>query len=143
MTAPRFHAERRISAPPERVWVLLVDLPSWRAWNPTIVSIEGDMTPGGTVRLVATVNPQRTFTVRVTEFVPFQRMAWASGMPLGLFRGVRTYALAPAAGGEATDFTVAEAYAGPLAGMIGRSIPDLGPSFESSADALKSAAEQR
>ena len=142
MSAPRFHASRRIAATPERIWALLVDLPSWRAWNPTIISIKGDVSPGGTVRLVSSVNPQRTFVVRVTELVPSRRMAWASGMPLGLFRGVRTYTLAPASEGEGTDFAMTEAYTGPLAGLIGRSIPDLGPSFEAFADALKAAAEQ-
>jgi hypothetical protein len=141
MSAPRFHASRRIAAAPDRAWALLVDLPSWRAWNPTIVAIEGDVAPGGTVRLVAKVNPQRTFTLRVTELVPPQRMVWASGMPLGLFRGVRTYALTPAAGGEETDFAMTESYTGALAGLIARSIPDLGPSFEAFADALKAAAE--
>lgn len=141
MTAPRFHAARRISAAPDRVWALLVDLPSWASWNPTIVSIEGDVTPGGTVRLVAAVNRQRTFTLRVTELIPPRRMVWASGMPLGLFRGVRTYSLTPA-GATGTDFAMTEAYSGALAGLIGRSIPDLGPSFEAFADALKSAAEQ-
>lgn len=142
MTAPRFHASRRIAAAPDRVWAVLVDLPSWRAWNPTVVSIEGDVTTGGTVRLVAAVNQHRTFTLRVTELVPPQRMVWASGMPLGLFRGVRTYSLTHAAGEEGTDFAMTEAYTGPLAGLIGRSIPDLGPSFEAFADALKAAAER-
>ena len=127
MSAPRFHAVRRIAAAPERVWALLVDLPSWSAWNSTIVSIEGDVTPGGTVRLVAAVNQQRTFTLRVTELVPPQHMVWASGMPLGLFRGVRTYSLAPAAGDEGTDFAMTEAYTGPLAGLIGRVHPRPGP----------------
>ena len=97
MTAPRFHAARRIAAAPDRVWAALVDLPSWTSWNPTIVSVEGDVVPGGTVRLVAAVNPRRTFVLRVTELVPARRLVWASGMPLGLFRGVRTYALTPAA----------------------------------------------
>jgi hypothetical protein len=142
MSAPRFHASRRIAAPPDRVWALLVDLPSWRAWNPTIVSIEGDVTTGSTVRLVAAVNRQRTFAVRVTELVPPQRMVWASAMPLGLFRGVRTYSLAPAAADAGTDFAMTEAYSGALAGLIGRSIPDLGPSFEAFADALKAAAQR-
>ncbi|MFP5341912.1 MAG: SRPBCC family protein [Candidatus Limnocylindria bacterium] len=142
MSAPRFHAARRIAAAPDRVWARLVDLPSWSAWNPTIVSIEGDVTPGGTVRLVAAVNPQRTFALRVTELVPPHRMVWASGMPLGLFRGVRTYSLAPATGGEGTDFAMSEVYSGALSGLIGRSIPDLGPSFEAFADALKAAAER-
>jgi uncharacterized protein YndB with AHSA1/START domain len=143
MTAPRFHAARRIAAAPDRVWALLVDLPSWRAWNPTIVSIEGDASPGGTVRLVSTVNPQRTFTLRVTELVAPKRVVWASGMPLGLFRGVRTYSLAPAQGGDATDFAMTEVSTGPLAGLISQSIPDLGPSFEAFADALTIGAERR
>lgn len=88
------------------------------------------------------MNPQRTFVVRVTELDPPRWMAWASGMPLGLFRGVRTYTLAPASDGEGTDLSVTEAYSGALAGLIGRSIPDLGPSFEAFADALKVAAER-
>jgi hypothetical protein len=142
MTAPRFHAARRIAAAPDRVWALLVDLPSWPAWNPTIVSIEGDVTPGGTVRLVAAVNRRRTFALRVTELVPPRRMVWASGMPLGLFRGVRTYSLVPAVGEVGTDFAMTEEYSGALAGLIGRSIPDLNASFEAFADALKAAAER-
>jgi len=142
MTPPRFHAARRIAAPPDRVWALLVDLPSWRDWNPTVVSIEGDVTPGGTVRLVSTVNERRTFALRVTELIPPQRMVWASGMPLGLFRGVRTYSLVPAVGDVGTDFAMTEVYSGALAGLIGRSIPDLDPSFEAFADAIKAAAER-
>jgi hypothetical protein len=137
----RFHAARTIAAPPDRVWALLVDLPSWRSWNETIVSIEGDVVPGGTVRLVGTVNPKRAFVVRVMELVPPRRMVWASGMPLGLFRGTRTYTLAPAAAGATTDFAMTEVYTGVLAGLIGRSIPDLSPSFEAFADGLKAAAE--
>ena len=142
MTDLRFHAERRIAAPPERVWALLVDLPSWSAWNPTITSVAGDVEVGGTVRLVAKVSPERTFAVRVTELAPPQRMVWASGMPLGLFRGTRTYALTPTVDGAGTDFAMTEVYTGALAGLIGRSIPDLGPSFEGFADGLKAAAER-
>jgi hypothetical protein len=142
MTAPRFHAERRIAAAPDRVWALLVDLPSWRTWNPTVVSVDGTIAPGATVRLVSATDAKRTFTLRVTDLVPPARMVWESGMPLGLFRGRRTYALAPAAGGTATEFAMTEVYTGPLAGLVGRSIPDLGPSFEAFADALKAAAER-
>ena len=143
MTGPRFHASRAIAAAPDRVWALLVDLPSWSAWNPAIVSVEGEVAMGGTVRLVAKVSPKRTFVVRVAELAPPQRMVWSSGMPLGLFRGTRTYALTPTADGSGTDFAMTEAYTGPLAGLIGRSIPDLGPSFEAFADALQAAAERR
>lgn len=61
---------------------------------------------------------------------------------MGLFRGVRTYSLAPVVGELGTDFAMTEVYTGALAGLIGRSIPDLGPSFEAFADALQAAAEQ-
>ena len=142
MSAPRFHAARRIAAAPDRVWALLVDLPSWRSWNPTVVSVEGDVAPGGTVRLVTTVNERRTFVLRVMELVLPRLMVWASGMPPGLFRGTRTYTLAPAADDAGTDFAMTEVYTGALAGLIGRSIPDLGPSFEAFADGLKAAAER-
>ena len=142
MTGPRFHASRAIAAAPDRVWALLVDLPSWSAWNPAIVSVEGEVAMGGTVRLVAKVSPRRTFVVRVAELDPPQRMVWSSGMPLGLFRGTRTYALTPTADGSGTDFAMTEAYTGALAGLIGRSIPDLGPSFEAFAEGLKTAAER-
>jgi hypothetical protein len=56
-------------------------------------------------------------------------------MPFGLFRGVRTYELSPAEGG--TAFHVREEYTGPLLGLIWRSMPDLGPSFDLFARGLK------
>jgi hypothetical protein len=66
-------------------------------------------------------------------------MTWSGGMPLGLFRGVRTFTLADERG--ATRFTMREVYSGPLASLIGRSIPDLGPSFTQFATGLKIRAE--
>jgi hypothetical protein len=87
------------------------------------------------------VDPGRTFPVKVTEFVPNQRMVWSGGLPAGLFRGVRTFTLAPKAGG-ATDFTMEEVYGGPLLPLFGRSIPDLSGAFEQFAAGLKQRAEQ-
>jgi hypothetical protein len=43
-------------------------------------------------------------------------MVWSRGMPLGLFKGVRTFTLA--ADGAATRFTMREEYTGPLLPMI-------------------------
>jgi hypothetical protein len=70
-----------------------------------------------------------------------RRMVWQGGMPLGLFRGTRSYEIsAPSA--AATVFCMREEYSGPLAGLIGRSIPDLQPAFDEFAQCLKRAAEQ-
>ena len=68
-----------------------------------------------------------------------ERMVFRGGMPFGLFTGQRTYTLAPEATG--TRFTMREEYTGPLAGMIFKSIPDLGPSFRQFAEGLKQRAE--
>ena len=61
-------------------------------------------------------------------------------MPLGLFRGVRTYEVSPGAGGQVT-FHMREEYTGPLLPLIWRSMPDLGPSFQQFASGLKQRVE--
>lgn len=122
------------------VWDLLTDPSGYRDWNPAVVSIEGDMTEGGTVRLVSVASPKRTFTLEVVEVRPPHRMVWADGMPLGLFRGVRTYELEPTEAG--TVFSMSEEFAGPLSRLIVRTIPDLTASFGQFADGLKAAAER-
>lgn len=60
-------------------------------------------------------------------------------MPLGLFTGERTYTLTSE--GTGTRFRMREEYTGPLAGMIFKSIPDLGPAFQQFADGLKQKTE--
>ena len=76
----------------------------------------------------------------MAEFTPATRMVFSGGMPLGLFKGVRTYTLEPDGSG-ATRFHMREEYTGPLLGMMWGSIPDLGPSFQQFADGLKARAE--
>ena len=68
-------------------------------------------------------------------------MTWSGGMPLGLFKGVRTFTVTPAGDG-ATVFHLREEYTGPLVGLMWRSMPDLGPSFEQFANGLKAWVEQ-
>jgi hypothetical protein len=63
-------------------------------------------------------------------------------MPLGLFRGVRTYTLSADDGGH-TSFRMREEYTGPLLPLIWRSMPDLGPSFSTFAEGLKRRVENR
>jgi len=91
--------------------------------------------------VVSRANPGRAFPVKVTDFTPGQRMTWSGGMPLGLFKGVRTFTLAPGSDGT-TRFTMREEYTGPLLPLIWRSMPDLGPSFRQFADGLKERAER-
>lgn len=131
---------RTIQAPPQVVWDLLTDTSSYGAWNPAVLSIEGAMSPGGAIALVSIASPKRVFTLTVTSMDAPARMVWSDGMPLRLFRGVRTYTLDPS--GAGTNFSMTEEFTGPLSGLIARSIPDLTESFDLFADGLKGAAER-
>jgi uncharacterized protein YndB with AHSA1/START domain len=137
--ATRYHVERRIDAPPERVWALLTDAASYRGWNKAVISIEGTIATGNTIALVSTANPKRTFKLHVTEMTPPNRLVWSDGMPLGLFKGERTYLVQPREG--VTHFEMTEAFTGLLAGVFTKAIPDLTESFNLFADSLKQAAE--
>jgi hypothetical protein len=124
-----------IDASPEAVWAVLTDGAGWTSWDSAVARFEGTIAPGAKVTVYPAVNPGRGFAVKVVEFAPSQGMTWRGGMPLGLFTGTRTYRLTPGAGG--VRFEMREEYTGPLAGLIFKSIPDLGPSFERFANGLK------
>ena len=135
-----FEAQTTITASPAAIWEILTDGPGYTGWDSGVVRVEGRIGPGEAITVVSAANPGRTFPLRVTEFVPGERMVWTGGMPLGLFTGVRTFTLAPEGDG-ATRFSMCEEYRGPLAPLIWRSIPDLGPSFIQLAAGLKARAE--
>ena len=135
----RFHVSRHIDAPADRVWDLLTDASGYRQWNRAVVSIEGTIATGNTISLVSTANPKRTFKLRITEMTRPHRLVWSDGMPLGLFKGERTYRLDERDG--ATEFSMTEAFSGLLAGAFTKAIPDLTESFILFADSLKTVAE--
>ncbi len=130
---------RTINAPVEKVWALLTDAAGYTTWNPTIVSLEGNIAVGERISLVSTVNPKRAFKLNVVEMSP-QKMVWSDGMPLGLFKGERTFTVTPTTGGG-TEFSMREVYSGFLAPLITKTIPDMTDSFEEFATGLKNAAE--
>jgi hypothetical protein len=136
-----YDATSVIDASPATIWAILTDAPGYARWDSGVLRVDGRIASGEKLKLVSEVNPKRTFSLQVTEFRPGERMTWTGGMPLGLFRGVRTFTLTPQGNG-ATRFTMREEYGGPLLAMIGRSLPDLGPSFQKFATGLKRQAEQ-
>jgi hypothetical protein len=117
-----------IDASPEKVWEVLVDGARYPDWDSWVVRVEGTIAPDASIKVVSSANPGRAFPAKVTEFEPGRRMVWSGGMPLGLFRGVRTFTLTPEAG--RTTLSVREEYTGPLLPLIWRSMPDLQPSFD-------------
>ncbi|HET9849595.1 MAG TPA: SRPBCC domain-containing protein [Candidatus Dormibacteraeota bacterium] len=135
-----YEASSTIAARPDKIWSVLTDGDGFSKWDSGVDRVEGRIAPGETIKVYVKVNPGRAFPVKVTEFTPPQRMVWSGGMPLGLFKGVRTYTLSPQANGT-TTFNMREEYTGPMLPMIWKSIPDLGPSFIQFANGLKQRVE--
>ena len=134
-----FKTQTTIQAPPEAVWKVLTDTARWPEWDPYCERIEGDLVLGKKVKAFTTLSPGRAFPVTVAELDAPRRMVWSGGMPLGLFKGVRTYTLAPAGGG--TQFSMHEVFSGPKLALIGRSIPDMTEAFDAFAKGLKERSE--
>ena len=135
-----FATKISIRATPERVWALLTDAAGYTRWNNTVNQVDGRIAPGERVTVHPKINPGRAFPVKVVEFEPSRRMVWTGGMPLGLFKGERTFTLQPSSNGS-VEFSMREEYSGLMAPLIGRSIPDLQPAFDEFASDLKRAAE--
>ena len=134
-----YDASATINAGPDAIWAVLTDAAGYADWDSGVVRVEGRIAPGEKIKVVSAANPKRAFPVEVTEFEPGRSMTWSGGMPLGLFKGVRTFKLSPADG--ATSFAMREEYTGPLLPLIWKSMPDLGPSFEQFARGLKEKVE--
>jgi uncharacterized protein YndB with AHSA1/START domain len=130
-----------IEAPAATVWALLTDAALYPDWNSTVEKIDGQIALGQKVTVRAKASPGRAFPLLVSVFEAPARMVWTGGMPLGLFSGTRTFTLAATPGGGVV-FAMREGFAGLLAGLITRSIPDLQPAFDAFAVDLKRAAER-
>ncbi len=134
----RFETSKQIEAPPSTVWSTLIQTDRWPAWGGGVERVDGQLDAGGRVTLHV-VGQSRPFKLKVARFEPPHHIELNSGMPLGLFTGRRTYDLEPVEGG--TRFRMVETFSGPLAPLIGRTIPDLQPSFDAFAAGLARAAD--
>lgn len=132
-----FATEIGIAAPPAAIWAILTDAAAYPMLDPAITRLEGRI--GFRERLVVHSNG-RAFRLGVTALVPNERMVWVGGMPFGLFKGERTFTLAPAGNGR-TTFRMREVFTGLLSPVIVKSLPDLQPRFDTFARHLKERAE--
>ncbi len=123
-----YESESHVDAEPAEVWSVLVDAASWPSWDSGVESVDGTVALGNRITIRSAVAPGRSFPVTVSTFEPPHRLVFTGGMPLGLFRGVRTYTLTAENGG--TRFRMREEYTGPMLPMIWKSMPDLQPSFD-------------
>jgi hypothetical protein len=131
-----------INASPETVWGILTDADKYVEWDPGMLSMKGTIAPGEQLEIRTKLAPHRVFRPTVTDFQPNRRMVWQSGMPLGLFRGERAFELQPLGNGQ-VQFYMREEFRGFLMPLIGRSIPDMNPTFAGFGAALKKRAESQ
>ncbi len=136
-----YEAGASIEADPEVVWSILTDGAGLTTWDSGIEKFEGTIGKGGKIKLFSEASPGRAFPLKVTEMVANRRMVWEGGMPLGLFRGVRTYTLEPTEQGG-TTFGMREEFTGLMLPLIWKSMPDLSASFTKFANGLKAEAEK-
>jgi hypothetical protein len=134
-----YKASTTIHASPEKIWAVLTDGASWPQWDPSCDKIEGRIAPGEKLKAFTKLSPGRAFPVKVSEFVPNQKMTWSGGMPLGLFKGVRTFTLTPR--GDTVEFTLHEVFSGPMLALIGGTISDMTDAFQKFVEGLKRRAE--
>ena len=108
-----------IEAPPETVWEILIDLPSYASWNSYSPSAVGSIREGGVVTIEAQLGEEiRVVDNRVTRFDPESALCWHSmNWFEHLARGTRCRFLEPV-GANATRFRHHEIMEGPLAWLI-------------------------
>jgi uncharacterized protein YndB with AHSA1/START domain len=136
-----YESQSTIAATPEKVWAVLTDGAAWPTWDSGVTSVQGTIALGNKITVKAAVGGDRAFPVKVVEFDAPHKLVFSGGMPLGLFRGVRTYTLT--AESKGTLFHMREEYTGAMLKAIWKSIPDLAPSFQQFANGLKKRVESR
>ncbi len=124
-----------IKAPSKVIWSLLTDASQYPKWNSTVVSIEGNISLGETIKLKSKLDPKRVFKLKVKEFEPTKRLAWGDAM------GLRVYSLSESGG--ITTFNMTEKIGGPIFPLFAKMIPSFDQSFEDFAGDLKKAAETK
>jgi hypothetical protein len=134
-----FQASTNIKASASTIWGILTNAGNFPNWEPNVTKVDGNIALGEKITVHTKIST-RAFPVTVSEFVPNKKMVWSSGMPLGLFKGARTFTLTEKGDGT-VDVTTREVFGGLLLPIIGRTIPDLQPTFEQFAAALKKEAE--
>lgn len=124
-----------IQAPPAVIWALLTQAAYYPRWNSTVFALEGTVAEGEEIKLKSTLDPKRTFKLKVKKFAPEKQMVW------GDRQGNRIFTLT-ATGSGTVVFAMQEKIGGLLFPLYGRYIPPFDEAFEHFAADLKKEAER-
>lgn len=123
-----------IQAEPTIVWALLTNAADYPRWNPTVISIEGNIQEGEKIRLISTLDPERTFKLKVKEMIPEKKIVWGDS------KGDRIYTI-QALDTKSVRFYMTEKIGGLMFPLYAKYIPPFDEAFEQFAAALKKEAE--
>ena len=136
----RYEVACAIDADAETIWRLLTDAERFPEWNSTVTKIDGPIALGSKLALKVPTS-ERTFTPKVTVFVPNETMVWSDGFA-PMFKGVRTFTLRSNKD-RTTEFVMTEELSGAMLPLFKGSLPDFRETFDTYAADLKRAAERR
>lgn len=105
-----------INASPEKVWSVFADFDNYRNWNPFIISIEGEIQKGKTIK--ARIEPPEgrgmTFKPSILSITPEKKLVWLGHLLFpGLFDGEHKFELFDHENGS-TTFRQSEKFRGIL-----------------------------
>lgn len=115
------------------VFNILTDASKYAKWNSTIVSLEGQIKEGEKIKLVSSLDPERTFKIKVNEIRPNDEMVWGDAM------GKRVFSLSETEKG--IKFAMTEKIGNIIFPLFANKIPPFDKSFEAFAADLKKEAE--
>ena len=124
-----------IKSSADKIWKVLTDIVNYPKWNSTIVSISGEVELNKIITLVSTLDPSRTFKLKIKEVVENEKLVW------GDMQGSRNYTLEKISD-SLTKFTMAEKISSPLLPLFVKYIPEFDESFEQFATDLKKEVEK-
>ncbi|MDP1922846.1 MAG: SRPBCC domain-containing protein [Myxococcales bacterium] len=146
-TSFEIRKEVLIDTPPERVWAVIVDFPSYAQWNTQLAWLGGTAGPGEVLKLKLSAEgaDPYEFAPTVSHWEPNVRFAWLArtGLPR-VFDGEHFFELEPVAGGK-TKLINRETYSGVLSMVMERQpmMAGAAPGFEKMNAEYKARAERR
>jgi hypothetical protein len=114
-----------IAAPPEEVWAVLMDFPSYANWNPMVLGISGEKAVGAGLVVKIAMKGRRvmTFRPKVVEYEAGRRFGWLGKLAVrGLFDGLHRFEVQ--ANDSGTTFIHGEEFRGLLPPVLGRVLGD-------------------
>jgi hypothetical protein len=140
----RIETRKDIGATAAEIWDVLMDFPSYEAWNPMVVAISGAPRVGSGLKVqIAMKNGRRmTFRPTVVEHETGQRFAWLGKVRVsGVFDGLHRFEIE--GNGSTATFVHSEEFRGLLPPLLGKLLRDTHESIAAMDEALAREVERR